>query len=49
MANEMLDFEAAKVMFDSAKKAYGTASKDDGLVDHLNPGIISKLDIGGQG
>lgn len=49
MANGTLDFAAAKAMFDAAKKAYGTASEDDVLVDHLNPGIVSKLDIGGQG
>jgi len=49
MANGMLDFEAAKAMFDEAKNAYGTGDDDDDLVDHLDPSSSFKLDIGGQG
>ena len=49
MANGMLDFEAAKTMFNEAKNAYGISDEDDDLVDHLDPASTFKLDIGGQG
>ena len=49
MANGMLDFDAAKAMFDDAKNAYGESDEDDDLIDHLDPRSSFKLDIGGQG
>ena len=47
LANHMLDFRAAKAMFDEAKVAYGEASED--LLDHLDPDSSFELDIGGEG
>lgn len=49
MANGMLDFEAAKSMFNEAKNAYGSSGDDDDLIDHLDPNSSFELDIGGQG
>jgi hypothetical protein len=50
MANQMLDFEETKAMFDQAKNSHhGGSVEDDDLIDHLNPDSSFKLDIGGQG
>lgn len=47
LANQMLDLDGAKAMFDKAKIAYGELGED--LVDHLDPDSSFELDIGGQG
>jgi hypothetical protein len=47
IANQMLDLDGAKQMFDAAKNAYGAMSED--LVDHLDPTSDFEFDIGGQG
>ena len=47
IANQMLDLEGAKRMFDDAKNAFGQMDQD--LVDHLDPTCSFELDIGGQG
>jgi len=49
MANRMLDFTGATEMFDAVKNAYGESSKDNDLIDHLDPRSSFELDIGGQG
>lgn len=49
MANGILDFDAAKAMFDAAKNAYDASLIDDDLIDHLNPESSYLLDIGGEG
>jgi hypothetical protein len=49
LANDILDFDGAKSMFDEAKYAYGGSGEDDDLIDHLDPDASFKLDIGGQG
>jgi hypothetical protein len=49
MANQMLDFQETKVMFDQAKNAHGSSGEDEDLIDHLDPESSFKLDIGGQG
>jgi hypothetical protein len=45
MANQMLDLDGAKAMFDQAKIAYGGSGEDEDLVDHLSV----EMDLGGQG
>ena len=47
MASRMLDLKEAKAMFDKAKVAHGETSED--LWDHLDPGSVFELDIGGEG
>ena len=47
LANEMLDLDGLKDMFDKAKVAHGRMGED--LFDHLNPESTFELDIGGQG
>jgi hypothetical protein len=46
IANRSIDLEAAKEMFNQAKNAFGEQSED--LVDHLDPDIPFKFDIGGE-
>ena len=46
LANRMLDFDGAKVMFDVAKVAHGEIG--EGLLDHLDPTGSFELDIGGE-
>ena len=48
IANEMIDVEAAKTMFDAAKNAYAGSVPDDGLVDHLNPDNVFRFEVGGE-
>jgi hypothetical protein len=47
MANQMLDLDGAKAMFDKAKIAHGETSED--LLDHLDTKSSFKLEIGGEG
>jgi hypothetical protein len=47
IANQMIDLDAAKAMFNQAKNAFGEVDED--LLDHLNPDESFKLDLGGQG
>ncbi len=49
MANGMLDLDAAKAMFNTAKKAYGEISGDQDLVDHLDATSSYEMELGGQG
>lgn len=49
MANQMLDLEGAKAMFDTAKAAYGEPGDDPDLLDHLDPDSSFEMDLGGQG
>lgn len=49
LANRILDFTAAKAMFDGARSAYGTSGEDQDLIDHLDPDSSFKVDIGGEG
>ena len=48
IANGILDVEAAKTMFDTAKNAYAGSVPDDDLVDHLDPGNAFRFEIGGE-
>ena len=47
IANQMLNLEEAKSMFDGLKIAYGDIGED--LLDHLDPGSSFEVDIGGEG
>ena len=47
LANQMLDLDGLKAMFDQAKCAHGEDSDD--LADHLDPTSSFEFDIGGQG
>jgi hypothetical protein len=44
---DKFDSKGAKAMFDKAKVARGEFSED--LLDHLDPGSVFELDIGGEG
>ena len=47
LANQVLDLDSLKSMFDNAKIAYG--GTDDDLLDHLNPENPFEIDVGGPG
>jgi hypothetical protein len=49
IANLVLDLDGAKRMFGAIKETYGPATKDQDLLDHLNPSASFEMDIGGQG
>ena len=49
LANGILDFDAAKAMFDAAKKTHSESCPDDDLIDHLDPENAFTFDIGGEG
>ena len=49
MANQILDLQGVKSMFDQAKIAFGGTGQDDDLVDHLDVDNPFELDLGGQG
>jgi len=47
LANQMLDLDGIKTMFDEIKSQYGAGDAD--LVDHLNPNSGFHFEIGGEG
>ena len=47
VAGRILNLAEVKAMFDEAKNAYGPPDQD--LLDHLDPELSFRLDIGGQG
>lgn len=47
LANQVLDLDGLKSMFDKAKIAY--SGMDDDLLDHLNPEDPFEIDVGGPG
>ncbi len=49
MANDIIDFDGAKSMFDAAKNAYEGALPDDDLIDHLNADSAYLFEVGGEG
>jgi hypothetical protein len=50
LANQMLDLDELKAMFDKAKRAHGQTSEDlENLTDHLDPTSSFEFDIGGEG
>lgn len=48
LANQILDFEGIKAMFDKSKSAYGADGRDIDLADHLDPTISFRIDLGGR-
>jgi hypothetical protein len=48
-ANLMLDLDGAKAMFNKVKEQYGSVTKDQDLLDHLDPTKSFEMEIGGQG
>jgi len=49
LANQMLDLDQIRGMFDAVKRSHGVASDDQNLIDHLDVDNAFKLDLGGQG
>ena len=49
LANQVLDLDEAKSMFNEVKDAYGGSSEDQDLTDHLDPGSSFRMDVGGEG
>ncbi len=49
IANLMLDLDGAKAMFNKIKEEFGTITKDQDLIDHLDPATSFEFEIGGQG
>jgi hypothetical protein len=50
LANQILDLDGLKAMFDEAKLAHRQTSEDlENLTDHLDPTSSFEFDIGGQG
>jgi len=47
IANEIINLDAAKRLFDQAKIEY--AEPDPDLLDHLNPASLFEIELGGQG
>jgi hypothetical protein len=49
IANLMLDLNGAKAMFNKVKEEFGSITKDQDLIDHLDPTTSFEMEIGGQG
>jgi hypothetical protein len=49
MANRMLDLTGAKAMFDKIKNEYRPSTRDQDLIDHLDPNSSFEMELGGQG
>ncbi len=49
IANLMLDLDGAKAMFNKIKEQFGSITKDQDLLDHLDPATSFEMEIGGQG
>jgi hypothetical protein len=49
IANLMVDLDGAKAMFNKVKGEYGPITKDQDLLDHLDPTKSFEFEVGGQG
>jgi len=49
IANQILNLDGAKKMFDQAKNAHTESGPDGDLIDHLDTDDQFELEIGGQG
>ena len=48
MANQMLDLDGAKAMFDEVKQTFGQIGDDQDLLDHLDPESPFEIELGGE-
>ena len=49
LANQMLDLDQIRAMFDAVKQSHSASIDDQNLVDHLDVDNAFELDLGGQG
>lgn len=49
IANLMLSLDGAKTMFNKVKEEFGPITKDQDLLDHLDPNSSFEMEFGGQG
>jgi len=49
LANHMLNMKQVRNMFGGMRRSRRVSSRDQDLVDHLDPNSLFKFDIGGQG